>query len=378
MEAYAKYLNLAGFNVHVLTEGNEDIYTLWEGCHIYYVKELINFRVNKINKNDSLVNKYFKIFINYFSRYLFLDNKVNWRKRAIKKLNEIQKTVDINIVLSSYGYLSPHLIAYSIKNKCKKIKWFADFRDEMASHPLNPRIINIRLGFIEKKIAKYADYIISVSGPIIDDFKQKYDKKFLEINNGYDFEEVMEYDKQNNFTISYIGRIGIAKLDNILLALSTLKIQNKICPNFVLKIIGSNRRINTPININSNILFIEQVQHNEAIIEMTKSDVLLLVIPNNKRKGVYSGKLFDYLGINRYILALVDKNDVAAQLINVTKSGVVADYSNINEIMNSVLELYNKWLDDISPNKDWTIIKNYTRKNQVCKFIDIISGKSKI
>ena len=44
-------------------------------------------------------------------------------------------------------------------------------------------------------------------------------------------------------------------------------------------------------------------------------DFNLFVHPRSERKGVYTGKLFDYISAAKPILACVDKDDVAAKMI---------------------------------------------------------------
>ena len=48
---------------------------------------------------------------------------------------------------------------------------------------------------------------------------------------------------------------------------------------------------------------------------MNEMDANIMLHPRGERKGVYSGKLFDYISAQKPIIACVDKNDVAAELI---------------------------------------------------------------
>ena len=58
----------------------------------------------------------------------------------------------------------------------------------------------------------------------------------------------------------------------------------------------------------------------------------LVVIHSTGRKGVYTGKLFDYLATNKPILALCDPEDVVGRLLNETKAGFTVDNADIEGI----------------------------------------------
>jgi hypothetical protein len=259
-----------------------------------------------------------------------------------------------------------------------KIKWIADFRDEMSTDPAFLKLTQYRLKKIEKNILNNADLVVSISKSIIHGFKSNNNKdNFLEINNGYDFEEYKESSFQECFTLSHIGGFfGIRKPDNLFYALKELKEQHKIPSNFVLKLIGNQKYLDVPDSIRDNVIQKGKIPHDKAIDEMKKSDVLLIIQPASTRKGVYTGKLFEYLAINKYIFALVDTNDVAAQLIESTNSGISVDNSDINDIKKAICELYNRWGNKITPSKKWDLIKEFSRKKQVHKLVDYLNSWS--
>jgi hypothetical protein len=374
MEAYAKYLCLAGHKVSVLTEGEQDENCIWEGCNISYIKERENFIHLRFYETDSVIWHKIKAGLNHLSNQIFLDKKPFWRKKALKKALKIVTEENISVMLSTYGYLSPHLMALKIKKINKEIKWIADFRDEMSTDPAFLKLTQYRLKKIEKKILNTTDLVVSISKPIIHDLKSNSNKdNFLEINNGYDFEESKECSFQQYFTLSYIGSFfGIKKPDNLFYALKELKEQYKIPSNFVLKLIGNQKYLDIPDSIRDNVIEKGKIPHDKAIDEMKKSDVLLMIQPTSIQKGIYTGKLFEYLAINKNILALIDTDDVAAQLIEATNSGISVDNSDIDNIKKAICELYDRWINKISPSKEWDLIKEFSREKQVQKLVDYL------
>jgi hypothetical protein len=64
----------------------------------------------------------------------------------------------------------------------------------------------------------------------------------------------------------------------------------------------------------------------ESVRLQKSSDVLLFLIWDEPgRCGIYSGKIFEYLGARRPILALGPDNDVGRDLITGRKAGVVLE-----------------------------------------------------
>ncbi|HZV26985.1 MAG TPA: hypothetical protein VFG00_11920, partial [Acidothermaceae bacterium] len=67
------------------------------------------------------------------------------------------------------------------------------------------------------------------------------------------------------------------------------------------------------------------VPYRESLAEQRRADILLLLLWNDPREvGVYTGKLFDYVGAGRPILAIGTEHGVAAELIRLRGLGVAA------------------------------------------------------
>ena len=109
------------------------------------------------------------------------------------------------------------------------------------------------------------------------------------------------------------------------------------------------------------------ISEKESVLQMQQSDVLLLVHPTNEAKGVFTGKLFEYLGSCRPVLALVDPDDVAAQLIQQCNAGWVAPDENINEIKSAIMSAYEFWEQKKQYKPDFTLLHSLHRKDQVGK-----------
>lgn len=274
--------------------------------------------------------------------------------------------------------MAPHHVALNLRKKGYKFFWIADIRDEITKHPYIRKSTTRRLKSIEYTILKNADLVTSVSKPIIDDFKTicPHDR-YLEIKNGYDYEEYHGVNFQPKFTMAYTGNFyAYITPYRWFKAFAELIKEGRIPSDSLIKIVGSRVYCRTdykePDEIRRNVIRIPEVPHDEAIrISTTETDVLVMMHPSG-RKGVYSGKVFDYLASNKPILALYDPNDVVGELLAETKAGFIVDESDHEGIKEAIVKCYDIWKNRIVLNRDWDKIRQYSRRNQARILLDYL------
>ncbi len=376
INSFAKYFHEAGHSVTVVTEGECDETALWNGCEVYYIKDPMMtpaYLLKQIQLNKKWTPRRV---VRALEARIFLKGPCIWRAKAYKKIEELFQRNDFDVVLSSFGPLTPHALVMKLLKRGYKFFWVADMRDEMSKHPVYSKIYAKRLSFYERKILEKADLVLSVSKPLIDDFKTMCShERFLEVRNGYDYEECHEVNFQSQFTMGYIGRFyGMAIPDNLFNAFSELIEEGRLPENSRIKIVGNHRHVDVPGRISSNVIQCKAVPHEEAIrISTTEVDTLVMV-HSSGRKGVYSGKLFDYLATNKPILALYDPNDVVAPLLAETKAGFIVDDADKEGIKNMIMKCYQIWKNKEVLPRDWDKIKQYSRRNQVQILLDYLSA----
>ena len=104
------------------------------------------------------------------------------------------------------------------------------------------------------------------------------------------------------------------------------------------------------------------VKHSIALKNLQKSHLKLLVIPNTgNNKGIITGKLFEYLATDGFVLGLGSKVGDAAKILNETKAGQVFEYSD--DLEKKIYLLYEKWKSGSHLKIDRAKIEKYTRKN---------------
>ncbi|WP_297482235.1 glycosyltransferase, partial [Sulfurimonas sp.] len=187
---------------------------------------------------------------------------------------------------------------------------------------------------------------------------------FREIRNGYDF--TLEETKSDNtaFTITYMGNFyGERNPINFLKALNKL-MQKDDTKKVTVHLVGVKTHFEIPDLLQDKVRVVASVKHSEAIEMMKKSDALLLIHPANGRKGVFTGKLFEYLAVLKPIIALVDEEDVAAKLIRDANAGYISDNANIEKIERVLEEAYREWKEKLKREFNLEVIKKHHRKEQ--------------
>jgi len=80
---------------------------------------------------------------------------------------------------------------------------------------------------------------------------------------------------------------------------------------------------------------------------------------------VLTGKVFEYLGAGRPILALAPLDGPAAALIRESQTGTVVDAADVATISQTLEKLYDLWADNklvYAPNE--TVVAQYNRRTQ--------------
>ena len=184
---------------------------------------------------------------------------------------------------------------------------------------------------LEINTLSYADALVTVSEPLAETLNTLHPKKSIfTILNGFDPDDVnMNVPLTKEFTITYTGILYQGKRDPELLLKAIRELINK-------NIIKSdNIRINF---FGPTQYWLEQemkkyrlekvfkqcgiVSREVALKKQRESQILLLLNWNDPReKGVYTGKLFEYLAAKRPILAIGGPKGVLSELLENTNVG---------------------------------------------------------
>ncbi len=339
-------------------------------------------------KGADVTNKFsfFAVFNKLFGKHFCIpDSEIFWVKKAISEAFKRLKKGDISLVYSTSFPYSDHLVGLAVKKEFPHIPWVADFRDEWT---LNQYMIDI--GYSKSRIAKEkamelevlrtADFIIANTESMQKGFVSlapEIAQKIITIPNGFDsddFAETIDTTMDTSkFTLTHAGSMyGRRKPDTLLKAVSELASENKIDKSKLsIEFIGNikSRRINAlalELGLSDVVKTISYMPHDELIKKLYSSSALLLLEGSGAGSGNFSpGKTFEYIKLDRKILAAVPENGEAANIVKTTNSGKVANSADKEEIKRAFLELYEEFFaGNIYPASNNEAIQRYDRRNQ--------------
>ncbi|ROL59024.1 glycosyltransferase [Bacteroidetes/Chlorobi group bacterium MS-B_bin-24] len=333
--------------------------------------------VNVIKKEDQKLS--FKEKVAEFIRATFFipDARVGWLLTAKSKAIQICRQYEIDAIYSSSPPYTCSLIARYTKRKMR-IPWIAGFRDPWTGFISAPQ-----RWFLPAKIDKHLEFSVFAEADLVEvawegiakDALSKYPQlpreKFIHIPNGFDPADFpnIEYRLNPIFTLTYTGSMyGRRNPQSLFVALEWLISQNLLNPEKIkIKLIG---RFGNEIyemiektKIKDRIEIIGYLPHSKSLEHLLTSDALLLIVDESKEsEEIVPGKVFEYLGTRRPVLAIAPTNGAVAKIIAETKSGLVAHQSEPEKIAQNFLELFKAWENNTNFQPNWYEIQKYNRK----------------
>jgi len=312
------------------------------------------------------------------------DAKIGWIPFAVKAGKHIIENEKPDIIFSSSPPPTVHLIAQKLA-KWSRIKWVADFRDPWTEIYHQDLIKKNKFAHyidqkLEKKILTNASRISTVSMHIADSFKKKLIrfKKFFVIANGYDDADFISntVNKFDKFTIAYAGKINHQQNPEVLwkICAEIINKNNEFRNNFNILLMGNiTQSVHSSLrnnNLSKYTTYLGYVEHKKALEMLKRSTLLLLLIPNTrKNKGIVTGKLFEYLAMNNFILGFGPPDGDAAHILNTTGTGKMFEYSDGEVVQNLISDLFKKWKKNTSIPLNSHNITQFSRKNLTKKLV---------
>lgn len=317
------------------------------------------------------------------------DARKGWNYFAVKKAGELIKQYNIQFLITTSPPHSTQLAGLKLKELYPDLTWIADLRDPWTdifyySKMLHlPHIKKKDLNY-EKTVLQNADIIITVSEFLRKIFLEKtgveQHEKIHVVTNGFDHDDFTRPDVSREdkiFKLTYVGTISDEyDLSGFIKAIEKVKAEIKE----ELRIVFTGnicRRWKQPLieKFSDIIQFKGHISHQEAITEMQRADILLLVVPDiTQNEGIITGKIFEYLAVSRPVLGIGPKNGDAAIVLDKTRTGQMFSYHDHEAMYRFIMQFALKqkeWL----PDQDQ--INKFSRKAQTEKMVQLMESKQK-
>lgn len=317
---------------------------------------------------------------------LIPDPRKFWIKPSIKYLTKYLRENPVDLIISTGPPHSMHLIALGLKEKFD-IPWIVDFRDPWTDIDFYAKLRLTKWADkihhkLELKVLTKADHVVTVSPGCANDLGKIVNRKIEVINNGYD---PLDYqftkpEQDKTFTISHFGAFNKDRNPGKLwVAINEISKNNPEFKELLrIQLIGqTDDSIIDDIrknNLTENLVLIEHLAHQEGLVQLSKSQVLLLPLNDAPNvKGILPGKMFEYMALQRPVLALGPTDADYAKILKETNSGVSLDFDDVKEIKNAIENFFRLFKE----NKlvvDSNSFEKYSRKNLAAQFVKLIQS----
>jgi len=316
------------------------------------------------------------------SHWLFPDRMIGWLPHAYRIAKTIIRFHRPDLIYTSSPPNTSHVLGYLLKKKFN-IPWVADFRDEWSDYQFFAwnswqRVLQRAA---EKRILHSADQVVSVTTWVINLLKSKSANskhKFTTIPNGFDSSElnnISEVGKNRTFTIVHAGTFyGNRNVNNLASAINVLLQQGKISPDkFRIEFIGSG--VDSSIFQNQRIIKqYNYLSHHECLRRIKRADATLLIQSHEGKTGI-PGKTYEYLALQKPILALIPEHSLLSSFLSQFNAQWICPFENVEQLASTILKMYRQWeTNQLQVKYSSSLLGQYERKQLTQKLAAIFDG----
>jgi glycosyltransferase involved in cell wall biosynthesis len=304
------------------------------------------------NKKASLAQKV-SVFIR--GNFFIPDARMFWINPSVKFLKKFLAENPVDAIISTGPPHSMHLIAEKV-HRLTGIPWVADFRDPWTNIDFYRDLhltawADKRHHQLELKILRNATRVVTVTWRSRDEFKAISGREdIVVIPNGFDdadFPAGLRGPLDKDFTIVHIGSMNKDRNPEVfwIAAQKALEASHELRSRLKIRLVGpvdfSVRSSVELYGLQAYTEFVEFIPHDEAVRLQQQSQVNLLVINNSPNsRTIIPGKLYEYLGSGRPLLAVGPKDSDSAKVIELTRGGVVHEYDDTDGLKSRILEYF--------------------------------------
>ncbi len=312
------------------------------------------------------------------------DEQKGWYNFALKSASEFLNKEKVDAIISTSSPVTSHQIARKLK-QIYKIPWVADLRDLWTQNPYTNKLnlINFFERRLELKTLSDADVIVTVTKPWIDTLRLLHkNQKIFCVTNGYDDDDFPKSQSKltSKFTLTYAGLLYNGKRDPSLLfkVVRQLIEESRINRDLIeIRFYGPEEDWLIDdikkYNLEGVVNLYGFIPRGEVLKRQRESQILLLLLwPNKKEEGFCPGKVYEYFGAIRPIIAIGGREHVVKDLLETTSTG---KYTwNFDTLKNVLLEYYQEFIKygsvECHSNNN---IENYTYRSITKKYSEILN-----
>lgn len=302
----------------------------------------------------------FQLIKNAKNHVLVPDDHVLWVPFAVRKGMQAIREQKIDVIYSTSGPYSSHLVGRALQKRTG-LPWIADFRDPWTQNMHRSGIFWREKAEekMEKSVMTHADVVLTVTRTFAENFKAKYPQiqRLEVIHNGYDPEDYTKIESQpvpDRFVLAYTG-VFYQKRNPRLFLQAVSELVNEGVVNqrhLLIRFAGvfdypgqsENREAVEKYGLKDVVETPGYLPHQDSLSLLKSADVLLLFGDTAPGSGAYiPGKVYEYMAVQRPILALSRKGETSSIVENL-HLGKVVDPEDKEAMKTAVRSFYEDWL----------------------------------
>lgn len=376
---FSKYLSEFGWQPYVLTL-KENIYESRD--YILYRSIPENVIVWRTNAIDT--KKHLSFWGRYPRLFAIPDRYIGWLPFAVIRGIKLIRHNEIDVLYSTSPMASAHLIAL-VLSKLMHIPWIADFRDpwiEEIPETKSGVFVELIEKRLEKNVLQKASMIMVTTEFLRKELLRRHswikNEKIVVIPNGYDEEDFLHLtdrktDGNSKFEILHAGVLNATYRNPLPILKAVYDLINEdteIAQHILLTFLGGGPYVSSTefrdaiktFGLNNYINICPRIPYTESLESLSKASILLLIQHGEDTKNLIPAKAFEYLKVNRPIIAITLEG-ATSELINNFQAGPVVHPSDTEGIKKAIKDLYYRYKEDKNLfSIDRNLLEQYSRK----------------
>ncbi len=287
--------------------------------------------------------------------FLLPDTYIGWQPFAVKAASHLCREERFDALYSTSPPDSTQLTALKVASRFG-IPWLADFRDPWISlylrDPVSAAHRRILEG-MERRVAQGADTVAVTTRWQQETLARKVPScNAVRIPNGYDEEDFAgeaEGPPDGPLQITHCGMLTLGRRSHIFLEglsrflASVPGARGNIRVTFIGARESANEEWDGKDGLEGTVTFEDNMPHADCVAREKKSHALLLIKHGDERyNGLVPGKLYEYIGAQRPILALAPPGE-AADIVTGLRRGEVAGPGDAGEVAAALERIYSAY-----------------------------------
>ncbi len=329
-----------------------------------------------------------RVYTNVTRRVFQPDDQIFWVPFALARAARLVEERPFDVVLTTSPPESCHLVGLALK-KIAGSRWVADFRDAWSTHHLKRGLAfyNKYINKIfEKWVLRTADGVVANTEGLARHFRAVGGPglRVLTLRNGFDpadWGEPLAKVNSEDYVVVHNGSFrGGRRARPLLEGFAGARERDKdFAARAKLYLLGINRaddlRAAEELALGDVVYHVGYLRHADAVRACQGADLLVLAMAAEEGPALVPGKLYEYVGVGRPILAAVPPGEARTVLAGATRGAVVVPPEDPDAIARGFVEAFAAWgRGDLGYETKDAATSTYTRPAQVKKLSQFLEA----